>query len=1042
MRIFGKFADINGKMVTVDILTNGDYVATSGQDTQESLERKYLDVGGSTQESPYLKKAQAKADFMFPKFASAKDIKPGYRIIDNDNEQQIIDDGGGGGGHTIIEDKPTPNDNIDDQILPPIVPDTDPAPTENNNGSKTDYREGNAYYGENADYIIGEDGLWFAGNPFEITSEIEDNFEPIIKQTAMLRLVTSHYVGHLLFSSKMRKSRIIVKKEGVTEFDGYLTMNIYNQPFNTDADTFEVQCVDKLATINFFNYKKTFPETYNSNKSNSNVVTFKNVLLDALSGLDGNIWYDCSKSIDNSRWESVFDDIGIGENIFYGDDFDDMMTREDSLTQVLQYLNLHIIQHREDFYIFDWDSIKKGNTRWKCLTDSSKTDNYGGKAKILAGDMHMAMDTDINIADVYSQVQVTCDVEEAEEILADMFNKKDLKSWYNSPQKYMTEYISEGEGESAKGCMNDMIDGIANDYDGGSMVDWYLQAMYNPNWTVAPSFVKADPDQSMGGRYVNQHKMAKVVKDQTLRAGFFRIGKVERKPTELENVDPVASLDTKDYLYISVNGNEEREEDKISPSDSYIAAHSPIMTYSGNTATGAFSPVDYDTTNYLVFEGKIELQPNQKESMSVQIGLPIDIYTTVSSENNDDGRFYTRKWYEFFDCNQTVPTASGWTSPLSIGYARKKATGKTPTTILGSGLMVPAKDKSLGISLVDKHEDPFRYEFSDEGDRTDQIRKVPVLECSLRIGDKKLVEYDFQKDGSSKFGWFKDGEEPYITVNGKRTNDKATTFTLGFNPSIGDVILGKEYDIQNTVSFTMNIDAKGTAIPIKKEDALSGNIDFKILGPCTLIWNQVIRIHPSFWRHTSWEHDALPILAFIENIIISDFSVKVVSDNALDSNENEDNDLMYVAQETDYNFNTKHETDFSIITQLDSATAKAKGIKNGVYTNAAVNTVTNKPLENLYTRKEGKKKAEEHYVYDYLEDWRKSRITLSMTLRDDDIDFRDRFGSVPLKKSFNILGISKNIKLNTATLTMREYADGLKDFEDSNVRAFKDSITA
>lgn len=994
MRIFGKFADLNGKMITVDILTNEDYVDNTVELTDKQLENREVDRASSIGESVFEGSAIHSAKKIFPKY-----IKKGNTEVVFDSSYSSV----------------VPNDNIDHNSKPPIISNTD-------SNSNT----GNIWQGEEADYIIGEDGIWFAGSPFEITSETEDNFDAVIKQTAVLRLVTSKYLGQILFSSKMRKSRIVVKREGNTVFDGYLTMNIYNQPYNTDADEFEIQCIDKLSTINFFNYKKTFPETYKSNKGNATVTTFKNVLLDALNGLDGNIWYDCSKSVDGTRWNTVFDDIGIGENVFYGDDFDDMMNREESLTQMLQYLNLHIVQHKEDFYIFDWETIKKGNHNWICLTDETKEDNSNGRAKILSGDMHMAKDTDITIADVYSQVQVTCDIDEADELLADIFNEKDLKSYFNSPQLYMTEYISEGEGESARNCFNDMINNRSNDYDAGTMVDWYVQSMYNDNWTMTPN----NPityEKSEGGRYINQDKLLTRVKNKTLSAGLFKIAKFERKSTELANTDPVARLESKNYLYISINGNEDKNERTMKPSDSQIAAAAPIITYTGNTVTGAFSPVDYDTTNYLVFEGKIELQPIQKETLSGA--------NTVPSENNEDGRFYTRKWYSFFDCSQQEPTICGWSYPTSYPLRIRKT-----DHFVGVGLMMPAKDKSFDTSKVDKHEDPFVYSFSDEGDTTDQIRKVPVLECYLKIGNKILVENNFKKDGSSDFLWVREGEEPDKVINGKKilTTDanaiahgqlyvKAKTFTLGFNPSIGDVILGKEFPIQNTVSFKQNIDAEGTAIPIKKEDALSGDVEFKILGPCTLVWDQVIRIHPTFWRHTSWERDALPTLAFTENIIISDFSMKVVSDNALDNSEG-DNDLLYVAQETDYNFNTKHETDFKIITQIDSATAKAKGIKNGVYMNATVNMRNNQPLGSLYTKKEGKKRAEEHYVYDYLEDWRKSRITLTMTLRDDDIDFRDRFGSIPLKKSFNILGISRNIKLGTSTLMMREYADGLYDF--------------
>ena len=823
MRIFGQFADINGKMVSVDILTNGDTVDNTYQETEDEAKEKVIDKYRAAGESVYEGEATYAAYRIFPRYKGAKDLnKRGAVVFDNEENEDE-------------NPRVSPVDNIDNNINPPLIPNTEPEDETNNNGNQTDVQEGKIWKGDEATYIIGEDGIWFGGNPFEINSETEDNFDALIKQTAVLRLITSKYLGHILFSSKMRKSRIIVRRGPDTLFDGYLTMNVYNQPFNTDADQFEVQCVDKLATINFFNYKKTFPETYKANKANSSVVSFKNVLLDALSGLDGNVWYDCSKSIDGSRWDTVFDDIGIGENVFYGDDFDGMMNREDSLTEILQYLNLHIIQHKEDFYIFDWNTIKKGESNWICLTDDTKEDPTSGVSKIITGDMHMAKDTDITIADVYSQVQVTCDVDEAEEILADMLESDDLRSYFNNQQLYMTEYISEGEGESARNCFYDMLDGKSNGYESGSMVDWYVQAMYNSNWTCNPN----DPieyqeigssseeyteglRQTRGGRYVNQHEIVDCVKKKAMRAGFFRIAKLERKATELLNQDPVPKLDTSDYLYISVNGNEQKQQRLMKPTDAEIEAAEPVLVYSGNTATGAFSPVDYDTTNYLVFEGKISLQPIQKESVGGG---------TVPSENNEDGRFYTRKWYKFFDCMQENPTQTGWSSFNSIGYVRSGASGKKDS-VLGAGLMMPAKDKSFVISdKVDKHEDPFKYAYSDEGDKTDTIRKVPVLECYLRIGDKKLVEYNFKSDGSSDFGWFKDGEEPYVQVNGTRVQDgeRATTFTLGFNPAIDDMILGKEFPIQNTIHFTMNIEGEGTAIPIKKEDALSGDVEFRYL---------------------------------------------------------------------------------------------------------------------------------------------------------------------------------------------------------------------
>lgn len=46
----------------------------------------------------------------------------------------------------------------------------------------------------------------------------------------------------------------------------------------------------------------------------------------------------------------------------------------------------------------------------------------------------------------------------------------------------MTEYISEGSGDDANDAINDMLHGINNNYEHAHEIDWFLQAMRNPNW--------------------------------------------------------------------------------------------------------------------------------------------------------------------------------------------------------------------------------------------------------------------------------------------------------------------------------------------------------------------------------------------------------------------------------------------------------------------------------------------------------------------------------------------------------------------------------
>lgn len=904
------------------------------------------------------------------------------------------------------------------------------------------------------DVWIGEDGIWFAGDPFTIECEMEDTFEHIIKHTARLKLVVSKYIGEIVFATDARQNKIVVKRGGKTLFSGYITMNVYEQPYNTMADQFEIECIDKLSTLNQYNYKNTNPDSYLNKAANSTTISFLDVIRDALDGLDGDVWYDSTKSIDGSTYNDTLEKIGVGEQVFFGEDFDEMLDKEEALRQVLQYMNLHIVQQGDDFFLFDWMTMRgKVKPSWTEIRNgvpdssyvepawtsentqdssihsdsSTKTDEEFFNAVVLEGDMHMSNDTTLNIGDVYSQIQVNCELEDAEDLLTDFFEDDDMYSNFSNMQKYVTEYISEGEGESARNCFINMINGESDTYDSGSMTDWYLQVMQNKNWIMNPNKLIYPSWTQLGAYDETKGQQQHIVPDHlahySCRAALLKWGNIKRKASELENADPVAQVKMTNYMYISIGGNEMNEETTARPSDADIAANEPIVVYNGNVVSGSFSPADDETTNYIVFDGKVLLQPIQYESSTMPVpflGTGSRLPLTVPSKNNDDGRFYARKWYKYLTPKDEEPSIVGWTDPNYAGY---RFCNDPYKKIAGRGLMPPAEDHSLPTRTIDKHEDPFKYSYSSVGDSTDHIFKIPLLECELRIGDKKAVEYNIDADGHSDFMWCRDGEEPDLIIAGKDTGRKATTFTLGINPKIGDIIIGTEFDMQNTISFKQNIDASGTAIPIKRTDALTGNVSFKILGPCPTMWNQIIRIHPTFWRHTDWKEDYLSVLANTENLIIKEFSCKIYSDNALETS-NQDNDLMYVAEETDYNFNTKNEIDFSIVTQLDSKTAKEKGIKAGVYTNGAVDLTTNTPLRYLYTKKYGtsvKRKAEEHYAYDYCEEWRKPAVVMTTTLKDDDkIDFRNVYYSRPLNKKFMVQSVDRNVKKASATLQLKE----------------------
>lgn len=856
---------------------------------------------------------------------------------------------------------------------------------------------------------IGENGLFFSGSPISIETDIDDTFQTIIKRSASINLVTKSYLGDKLFANNSRNIKVNIYKEDLCIYAGFVEPNTFSQPFAKGLEEFTINTTDALTTLQYYNYNDITLKNFDEAKKKASTKSFKEMFnymmqdlfnLDIVNNTSSVVYYDLSKGIEKGKESTILDDCSMSELYLIGDEADDVWTNEEVLEQILQYLNLHIIQDGLDYYIFDWNSIKDKKVNWYNMNINSEVIMNPLDIN-MTSEMHSTDNTNISISDVYNQISLTCDLEDQEDVINSPMdsNSEDLLSLYKSKQKYMTEYISEGEGKTAYNAFFDMIHNRENNYKDSKIVDWYLQAMYNKNWNfITPDGKITDLCEFSNNIYINQWKIPKYLKDNQLIPSLFKLGKVEKKEDKQDN-SPTSKIDMSSYLFISINGNGDDSEEKHSPTDQTIQDRSGMIEYIGNNSGGVFSPTDDKTINYLVFSGKMCLMPIQKETEKYSTLLKHDKddgywdangmwkldfwHKTVSSDNNGDGRYYTRKW-----------------------YTQEKTTDE-PTTYLD--------EYSLHPLTQDKSNHELEYKYTAKGDSTDKFSKLPILECELIIGNKRLIETNIDIYGNSTFKWVKIGEEP--TVDGV----KLTTFSLGVNPKIGDKIIGDEFDIQNTINYTMNLDAEGTAIPIKKDDALSGAVVFRILGPINLTWDDVTRRHPTWFRHTTWTTKTKFILAHLENIIIKDFECKVYTDNG-GNESNQDKDLIYMSDETDKFVNKKDDIDFKFITQLSSDECLQKGIQNSININAVINTTTGTPIENIYnaTTKETAK-PEEHYINQYYLAYSKPKLIMETDLHDtDDISIQNIFHSKVLNRNFFVQSIDRDLLEASAHITLKE----------------------
>lgn len=844
--------------------------------------------------------------------------------------------------------------------------------------------------------IIGENGLYFSGSPISIETDNEDTFQTIIKRSASINLVTKDYIGDKLFADNSRNIKVNIYKGDKCIYAGFVEPNTFSQPFVNGLDEFTVNTTDALATLQYYNYGDVNLNNYKASRAKASVKSFKDMLdqimldiqdIDIVNGTKGKIFYDLSKGVSKGKEKTIFSDCSISELYMLGDEADDVWTNEDVISQMMQYLNLHIIQDGFDYYIYDWNTIKDKRTGWYNLTEDTAVTIPPTLLEMTA-DLHSSDDTNLSVADVYNQVSIKCSLEDQDSVIESPMDSENLSSLYNGKQKFMTEYISEGEGVRANKAFFDMIHDRATSYDACKIVDWYLQAMYNTNWNfITPKGYITSLCELSNGVYVNQWKLPKYLKDNQLIPCIFKMGSVKKQNDVTDN-SPTSKIDMNTYLYISINGNGDDTETNHSPSDQTIKDRSGMIEYIGNNSGGVFSPTDDITTNYLVFSGEMCLMPIQKETEIFSILQKHDRgdywHRTVPSDNNGDGRYYTRRWY-----TQEKPS-------------------DTPSSYLSNAL-------SLHPWTTDKANHELQYNYTANGDSTDMFKKLPILECELIIGNKRLVETNIDTYGNSTYQWVKIGEEP--TIDG----EKKTTFSLGIDPKIGDKIIGDEFDIQNNISYTMNLDAKGTAIPIKKSDALSGAVVFRILGPVNLTWNDITRRHPSFWRHTKWYNNTKFVLSHIENIIIKNFECKIYSDQGGNENK-QDNDLIYMSNETDRFINKKDDVEFKFITQLSSSECAKKGIKNTVNLNAVIETDSQTPLESIYNATTMETaKPEEHYINQYYLSYSRPKLIMETDLHDSpSISIHSILHSKVLNRNFFVQSIDRDLKESTVHIKLKE----------------------
>ena len=859
--------------------------------------------------------------------------------------------------------------------------------------------------------------VYFSEDPAEIENEVNDTFDVLLRNSAKIRLLCGNLITNL-FSTSCRDAVVNIYKNDTCIFAGFIEPQTLSQPYNNRWDELELNCIDALSALQYSKYKNVgalgviyaFVKAEAAQRSFYDIAT--EILQGVTEGLDilGNqnikFWYDGSKAVDaqTANRYQVFRQLSISDLLFMGDDESDVWQQDEVLEELLKYLNLHIVQDGFNFYIFSWESVKATPDKiiWHDIV-ANGVKTTAQQAVTIALANVADCDTTISIGDVYNQLLLTAKVEDIESVIESPLDDDLLVSPYINKQKYLTEYSSDGEGKTAYNAFYAMTHDQKTTYGGGAITNWYVQVMRNKQWTFPmKGNTEIDIVDYFGSEGTNQHALPDWL-GQAPGAAIMALGSVKINTANDDN-SPTSKVNMTNYLVVSVNGNGvDNDENNTYPSVADIQKNIPYAVYTGNKAGGVFSPPDEETTNYIVLSGKIILNPIMRQTNTYtnlhnkewHSGLPIGIkeneiyvwYQTVPSRNNGDGRYYTRQYWQA----ETPDKEVSWHEGADSGFY--PYTGEGP--------------------------EEYEFKYSAVGDSTDTISKVAVLACMLVIGDKCVVETGTEGQ-TTDFVWQKYKERSECQSDDEYYQQ---CFTIGFDPKIGDKLVGTEFSIQNNIDYKMGIDAEGIAIPITKGDKISGQVRFMILGPVNATWDVITRRHPTFFRHTKWSSSSVPLLAHVSSIQIKSFEVKVYSDNGLISNGDDDNDIIYMSDTKETFVNKKDDLEFKINSALTATECAQLGVSNTVKLSTPLNISTGDGVLEVYDRNGNvKAKPEQIYVDSYYTEYHKPRIVMEQKLRDIDnvVSLFNHYRHEALNKEFFVQGIGRNLIEGRADLTLKE----------------------
>lgn len=288
---------------------------------------------------------------------------------------------------------------------------------------------------------IDDSNLLMSGEPVIINYKSDETFSPIKGRGCTISIMSESY--HFDMYDPYAQGTAVIVKNLTTDtvmFQGYLTPAVYSQTYSIGHDSIELEAIDSLSTLKYFQYKTLDEGKYN-------IVTFRNVLDRILLKGGYSKYYWPKNMYAAGSTQCPLDQLGIDEKNFFDDDKDHTpWTLEEVLEEICRFFCVSCVPYENKLYFVSYPSVTGGINQW---TDQDGSTVTLSKTYAINKDSYRDEGAQIDLTEVYRKISISCNEYIEEEVNLDVYDEENRVHYTET----LVKYSSEQDAQSKQGSV-------------------------------------------------------------------------------------------------------------------------------------------------------------------------------------------------------------------------------------------------------------------------------------------------------------------------------------------------------------------------------------------------------------------------------------------------------------------------------------------------------------------------------------------------------------------------------------------------------------